>query len=192
MTPEIAVKIHFPFLRLRHDIRVHVLVVIFLGIRNPGIIKRFLHLHDIIPRVAHRFQPEFFRNQRRHRLSFIRRRIFLQKRDELFTAPLPRLFDCRFTAARHQQPQKILEILRHRVHAVTAAIHRADREHLFTKPTDKAVMNSVAPRPADNRRAFWGAKIHFICISPKNPQRQEVNPGFEKTLIKFTHFSINS
>ena len=189
MTPEIAVKVHLPFRRLGFCVGVHILVIVILGIWNSGIIKRLLHLHNIPPRVIHRLKPEFFCNLRRHSLCLIGRRVFLQKGVELFPAPLPGLFNCRFTAAGDQQPEKIREILRDRMDTVAPAIHRADCEHHSAEAADKTVVDAVAPRPADYIRTFGRTEIRYILFPPLNSKWSKVNSSFQKTLIKLFHLS---
>lgn len=86
--------------------------------------------------------------------------------------PLPRLLERRAVAGREQQAQKIAEIARDDVHAVLAAVHRAHGEDRFAKTADKAEVDAVHARPAEDRSALGRAEIGIVVLPPHHAERR--------------------
>ena len=73
---------------------------------------------------------------------------------------------------REQQAQKIAEIARDDVHAVLAAVHRAHGEDRFAKTADKAEVDAVHARPAEDRSALGRAEIGIVVLPPHHAERR--------------------
>ena len=172
MAPEAAAKVHIPVLFLFGRVGIHLGVVKVLGEFEPAEIELRLQPVQILPRPLHRREVKGCGNLREYRFLTVRRRILGEEGVELRFIPVPRLLERRAAAGGEQKPQKIGEIARDDVHAVPAAVHRAHGEDRFAKTADKAEVDAVHARPAEDRSTLGRAEIGIVVVSPHHAEER--------------------
>ena len=170
VAPKAAVKVDLPVRFLFGRVGIHFGVVEVLGEFELAEIELRLQLAQVLPRPLHRREGKDCGDLREHRLLLVRRRILGKEGVELRLVPLPRLLERRAVAGREQQAQKIAEIARDDVHAVLAAVHRAHGEDRFAKTADKAEVDAVHARPAEDRSTLWRAEIGIVVLPPHHAE----------------------
>ena len=170
VAPKAAVKVDLPVRFLFGRVGIHFGVVEVLGEFELAEIELRLQLAQVLPRPLHRREAKGCGDLREHRLLFARRRILGKEGVELRLVPLPRLLERRTVASREQQAQKIAEIARDDVHAVLAAVHRAHGEDRLAKTADKAEVDAVHARPAEDRSTLWRAEIGIVVLLPHHAE----------------------
>ncbi len=164
VAPKAAVKVDLPVRFLFGRVGIHFGVVEVLGEFELAEIELRLQLVQVLPRPLHRREGKDCGDLREHRLLLVRRRILGKEGVELRLVPLPRLLERRAVADGEKKTQKIGEIACDDVHAVLAAVHRAYGEDRFAKTADKAEVDAVHARPAEDRSTLGRAEIGIVVL----------------------------
>ena len=161
--PKAAFIGDFPLRGFGQCSRIHVFVVIILAIGDLREVKAVLQFFDICESILHRHQAGCLFDDCQNCSLLLRGRTVQQECLELLLVPGIALLQSGHIPAVQEHPQQILKIACDGVDIVPE-IHGADRKDHLAESRNRAVMDAIQPRTADDLGLLRRAEVALIAF----------------------------